>query len=247
MENYKSIFKRYERKYLLTEEQYKALLERLPELAKIDRYGESTVMNLYYDTPDYRIISRSIEKPPYKEKLRIRCYGVPGEDSVSFLELKKKYKKVVYKRRIALPYREAVAHMEEGQPFREVTQIGKEIDYFRTMYPDLERGMVIIYERTAYEGIADPDLRITFDRNIRYRERGPECDLTRGSEGTQLLLPGQRIMEVKVPQAMPLALVRILNELAIYPHSFSKYGQAYKMRFGRSKTALKPGNEVENG
>ena len=265
MENYQSVFERYEKKYLLSSEQYEALIGRIGELAAPDRFGETTVMNLYYDTPDYRIIRHSLEKPVYKEKLRIRSYGVPESGSGSFLELKKKYRGIVYKRRIALPYGEAVGHLEEDQPFQTETQIGKEIDYFRTRNPELTRGMVIIYERTAYAGVTDPELRITFDRNIRYRERGPACDLTAGSEGTEILAPGERIMEVKVPRAMPLELVHLFNELKIYPHSFSKYGQAYLSRFGKSKVtgmrknkeisksgqeraaAGTPGNEVENG
>ena len=267
MENYQSIFERYEKKYLLSQTQYDALMGRIGELAAPDQFGETTVMNLYYDTPDYRIIRHSLEKPVYKEKLRIRSYGVPGNDSRTFMELKKKCRGIVYKRRVALPYGEATGHLEEGIPFREMTQIGKEIDYFREMNPDLTRGMVIIYERTAYAGIKDPDLRITFDRDIRYRERGPSCDLAEGSEGTRILAPGERIMEIKVPRAMPLELVRILNELKIYPHSFSKYGQAYLSRFGKSKVqgmrknqksteinkseqqrdaGIIPGNEVED-
>ena len=255
MDNYQSIFKRYEKKYLLTQEQYDALMERIGELAAPDAYGETTVMNLYYDTPDYRIIRRSLEKPVYKEKLRIRSYGVPEGGTQVFLELKKKFKKVVYKRRIALPYREAVGHLEEGMPLQEVSQIGTEVNYFLKMYPDLTRGMVIIYERTAYAGIKDPDLRITFDRNIRYRERGPGCDLTTGDEGREILAEGERIMEIKVPLAMPLELVHLLNELKIYPHSFSKYGQAYLHRFGKSKVqrtqtvkaAAQPVNLVKKG
>jgi len=235
MDNYQAIFERYEKKYLLSPAQYEALMKRIGDLAAPDAFGETTVLNLYYDTPDYRIIRRSLEKPVYKEKLRIRSYGVPEKGSQTFLELKKKYKGIVYKRRIALPYEEAYGHLEEGIPFKTVTQIGKEIDYFLLRNRDLTRGMVIIYERTAYAGIKDPDLRITFDRNIRYRERGPLCDLSEGSEGTEILNDGECIMEVKVPRAMPLELVHLLNELKIYPHSFSKYGQSYLSRFGKSK------------
>ena len=245
MENYQSIFKRYEKKYLIDEQQYEALLERLGDLVSPDAYGETTVMNLYYDTPDYRIITRSLEKPVYKEKLRIRTYGVPSEDTTAFLELKKKFKGVVYKRRIALPYTEVLAHMEEGQPFKTVTQIGKEIDYFRKMYPDLERGMVIIYERTAYAGTDFPDLRITFDANIRFRDRASGCDLTAGSDGKRILEDGQRIMEIKVPLSMPLPLVRILRELKIYPHTFSKYGQAYRKWFRERNTEDAPEEKKE--
>ena len=92
MADFNTVFKRYEKKYMLTKEQYESFKEDIDDFMKIDEYGLSTICNIYYDTVDYKLISRSIEKPIYKEKIRLRSYGIPTPDSTVFLELKKKYK-----------------------------------------------------------------------------------------------------------------------------------------------------------
>ena len=78
------VFNRYEKKYLMPESVYLALCERLKEQMSVDQYGLTTICNLYYDTPDDLLIRRSIERPKYKEKLRLRSYGIPEKDSVVF-------------------------------------------------------------------------------------------------------------------------------------------------------------------
>ena len=186
--DYQDIFERHEIKYLLTEETYRELRARLDSFMAVDQYGETTILNIYYDTPNSRLIRRSLEKPVYKEKLRLRCYGVPGSESPAFLEIKKKYKGIVYKRRIAMPYKDAVGYMDCGKPVPEPSQISREIDYFRRFYKELQPKMVIACERIAMAGIQDPELRITFDRNIRWRDTG--LDLRQGSEGRRI--PGRR-------------------------------------------------------
>ena len=95
MAKFRTIFARNEQKYLVTDAQYTAFLEAVSDYLREDEYGKSTVCNLYFDTPSHRVIQRSMEKPLYKEKLRLRCYGAPHDDSNAFVELKKKYKKVV--------------------------------------------------------------------------------------------------------------------------------------------------------
>ena len=101
--SYTNVFKRYELKYLLTPAQRDAVLLGIAPYMQLDRYGHTTIRNIYFDTGDYRLIRRSIEKPAYKEKLRVRSYRLVGSDDTVFVELKKKYDGVVYKRRIALP------------------------------------------------------------------------------------------------------------------------------------------------
>ena len=218
------IFKRIERKYLLDEVTKKRLLQRTRDDLFLDKYGKSTICSLYLDTPDHRIIRSSIDAGAYKEKLRLRSYGTPQEDSTVYLELKKKYQGVVYKRRVSLPLSEARRYLAGG-PRPEDSQIWREIDYAMGFYGWPKPAMVVSYEREAYTWAADPTFRVTFDSAPRARDTA--LLLERGSAGMPLLPMGLELMEVKSSDAMPLAFTRVLNELGILPTSFSKYGTAY--------------------
>ena len=165
----KYTFKRKEMKYLLNKEQYLGFMERIKDMAEVDAYGQTSILNIYFDTPDYQLIRTSLEKPVYKEKLRLRSYGTPTDETNSFIEIKKKYKGIVYKRRISAPYKEAKDYLYEDVPLETPSQISAEIDYFKKSYPGLRPAMAISYDRIAMAGIEDPELRITFDTNIRYR------------------------------------------------------------------------------
>ena len=225
MAGFKDVFQRIEVKYLLDDMQYTELMKRLENMAAIDSYGKTSILNIYYDTPDYTLIKRSLDKPVYKEKLRLRTYGVASDDTNAFIEIKKKYKGVVYKRRISMPYKEAVDYLSgDGRPQKE-TQISREIDYFLKYYKGIRPAMAISYDRIAMAGIEDPDLRITFDTNIRWRT--DHLSLKEGNRGKDLLLPGQHLMELKIAGAMSVELARILDELNIRKTSFSKYGKGY--------------------
>jgi hypothetical protein len=190
-----------------------------------DSYGESMICSVYYDTPDFRLVRRSLEGPVYKEKFRMRSYGRAGESDDVFLELKKKYDQIVYKRRIAMPQAEAVAAMEGSLPMPR-SQIGSEIDWFRTFYPELEPVVYLSYERTAYLSDKDDGFRITFDRNILWR--GSELSLDSEPGGDPLLEPGQSLMEIKTAGAIPLWMTARLTEAGVFKTSFSKYGRAYE-------------------
>ena len=220
-----SIFKRYEKKYLINGEQYEALTKMTADLFSPDEFGRSVIMNIYFDTPNYMLIRRSLEKPVYKEKLRLRTYGVPKDDSNAFVEIKKKFKKVVYKRRVKMKYTEAYDYLINGAPSPKTTQITNEIDWFMKYYGDVRPAMVISYERTAMFSKENKDLRITYDNNILWRKEDP--DLRHGVYGEALLPEGHYLMEIKIPGAMPVWLAEMLDELKIYPTSFSKYGMAY--------------------
>ena len=218
------IFKRIEKKYLLSEAQYEALFQRIGAHLKPDAFGRSTVMSLYLDTPDSRIIRNSIEAVDYKEKLRLRSYGTAGADSTVFLELKKKYGGVVYKRRAAMTLREAERYLRMGiKPYE--SQIMSELDWAMRLYGRPKAAMLIACEREAWFDEAHPDLRLTFDRNIRCREN--ELRLDRGSAGTPLLPKDTVLLEIKTAGAMPLWLADALDAESILPGSFSKYGEAY--------------------
>ena len=223
----KCIFERTEKKYLLSKEQYELLLEKSKEYIKSDKYGVTSICNLYFDTEDSELIRTSIEKPLYKEKLRLRSYGTPtSEDSKVFLEIKKKYDGVVYKRRVSMSLKESEEYLNNGiKPECENGQIIREIDYIIEHY-NLKPKLFLAYDRIAYNGIEDTALRITFDTNIRSREN--ELSLMAGSYGDNLLDDDTYLMEIKANGGMPLWLVDLLSALEIYPLSFSKYGNIYK-------------------
>ena len=220
-----TIFKRYENKYILDERQYQAVLRAIERFTVPDKYGQSEVCSIYYDTPDRRLIRASVEKPVYKKKLRLRSYGVPREDSDCFLELKKKYKGVVYKRRIAAPYSVCIAYMK-GNGKLESSQIRNEIEYFKKFYGVLSPSVDIFYSRLAFYDAADPNVRLTFDSDILFRDY--ELDLKNGIYGERVLQKELYLMELKTAGAMPLWTAEMLSSLKIYPSSFSKYGTAYK-------------------
>ena len=228
MSKYKSVFKRYEKKYIVTSSQKEALIEKMLEHMTPDEYGESTICNIYFDTSDFRVIRASIEKPVFKEKLRLRSYGVPKHDSNVFVELKKKYKGVVYKRRIHMSYVDALEFLLKGNsPEKAKPQVLKEIRYFMSVYPGIRPAVSLFYDRTAYYGKEDRELRITFDDNVRFRNKN--LDLSKGSDGYPLLDRDKSVMEIKCIGSMPLWLTAELNKMEIFPASFSKYGTAFRV------------------
>lgn len=148
MSEYQGTFKRYEKKYLVTQQQYNALAKVFAARMVPDRFAESTISNIYYDTPDFRLIRRSLDRPAYKEKLRLRTYRTPGADTEAFVEIKKKYDHIVYKRRIAMTYSEAQAYLGGGAA-PEQSQISREIDWFLQFYQGIQPAMCICYDRLA--------------------------------------------------------------------------------------------------
>lgn len=224
--NYQTTFERYEMKYLLTRAQKERILHAMRPYMCVDQYGRTTIRNLYFDTDSFRLIRRSLEKPAYKEKLRIRSYGVPAPEDPVFVELKKKYKSVVYKRRLVLPQAQAMASFLGGTPLPVHSQIAEEIEYFRAYYQTLHPTVFLSYEREAYAALDGGDFRVTFDENLLYRTG--ELSLAGEAYGIPLLAPGQTLMEVKTAYGMPLWMSHVLTEQHVYKNSFSKYGSAYE-------------------
>ena len=223
---FQTVFKRYELKYMLTLEQKERVLAAMSAYMEIDRYGRSSIRNLYYDTDTYRLIRYSIERPAYKEKLRVRSYGRARDDTEVFVELKKKYDRVVYKRRICLPLKEAMTWLSRTRHCEKETQISEEVDYFLEYYETLHPVAFLSYEREAYYSKDGSDFRITFDDTILCRLD----NLTLDSEpyGTPILPEGKVLMEIKCSGGIPLWLVDVLSREKIYKTSFSKYGTAYQ-------------------
>ncbi len=220
-----SVFKRREIKFMLTARQRAALEAAMRGHMEIDEYGESTICSLYYDTPDSLLIRRSLEKPVYKEKLRLRSYGAAKPGDPIYVELKKKYDGIVYKRRISMPEDLAAAWLAGRIPCPDDRQISREIDWVRHFYGRLVPALYLAYDRAAYFCPDDGNLRVTMDRNIRWRT--DSLSLTIPPCGEQLLKPGCSLLEIKAADAMPLWLTRALSENGIRQISFSKYGTAY--------------------
>ena len=223
---YTNVFRRYELKYLISLREKEKILSTIEPYMRLDSYGRTTIRNLYLDTPDYRLIRRSIEKPAYKEKIRIRSYSrVESSDNV-FVELKKKYEKVVYKRRVALPEMAAMCWMLGEMPCPINSQITREIDYFASHYAPLSPVVFLSYDREAYYLLSGGDFRVTFDDNILYRES--DLSLCSDAYGKSILPDDTVMMEIKCSGAIPLWLVKTLSRERIYRTSFSKYGTAYR-------------------
>ena len=223
---YQATFKRYEIKYLLTQQQKQDVLQAMQPYMKLDQYGRTTIRNVYYDTDTYRLIRRSLEKPAYKEKLRVRSYQTAAPDTPVFVELKKKYKSVVYKRRLTLPEIEARNSFNNGSPLPLHSQIAEEIEYFRSYYEGLRPTVFLSYEREAFYAADCPDFRVTFDSAVLCRRIG--LSLRSEAYGTPLLPEGTSLMELKCAGAVPLWMARVLSKERIYQTAFSKYGTAYR-------------------
>lgn len=224
---YQTIFKRYEIKYLLDTRQKEQLLHIMEPYMALDKYGHSTIRNIYYDTNTYRLIRKSLEKPSYKEKLRVRSYTKADENSDVFVELKKKYQSVVYKRRIMMHEQQALNWLCGKEASPQQTQISREIDYFCSFYKTLHPVVFLSYERDAFCPLDGGDFRITFDENILYREDA--LSLESDTYGTSILGDGQILMELKTSGGIPLWMVHFLTSQKIRKTSFSKYGTAYHM------------------
>ena len=236
MSEYQHIFKRYEMKFILNREQKERLKKLMLNYMEEDSYGRSTIRSLYFDTPTYRNIRASIVKPVYREKLRIRSYKKVEHDDEIFVELKKKYKKVVYKRRINMTEQEAMNYICcRNDKDIEKSQIKNEIDYFLDYYQDIRPSVLITYDREAFYEVGNRDFRVTFDENILWRKE----DLSLCSEiyGDALLEEGYTLMEVKTIGGIPVWMTDFLTEEKIYKATFSKYGFAYRRIFGEKKAA----------
>ena len=223
----KNVFQRKETKYLIPTAQFHSFLKDLKKQMQIDEYGLHTILSLYFDTPDDRFITNSMTKPKYKEKFRVRSYGIPKETSMVFLEIKKKVNGIVYKRRMPLTYAEYLQWLDQKHfPKNEDEQIPQEVNWLFKRNPDLSPKTMIIYERMSLFGTSDPDFRVTFDQNIRFRSTNLDLSIT--GEETLVAPEIGILMEVKALGAYPLWFVELLNDYQLRKGSFSKYAETYQ-------------------
>ena len=226
------IFSRTEKKYAVPPSIYEEVCEYVRQFMSPDKdYPTYTLCNIYYDNDHFELARRSVEKPKFKQKLRMRSYGTPNPDSKVYVEIKTKYKGVVYKRRIGMKYHEAVAYLSGEEPPKD-TQIAREITYFKNLY-SLKPKVYIAYERIAFTGNEDKNLRLTMDTNIRYRF--DRLSLAEGDEGMLLVPDGTKIMEIKAVGAFPAEILELIRRFSLSPVSFSKYGRIYQKHYIEQK------------
>jgi SPX domain protein involved in polyphosphate accumulation len=217
-------FYREEQKYFLTKKEYEILLHEINEHLMKDKYFHEKICNIYFDNEHDELVLKSLNKPLYKEKIRLRSYNVPTLDDNVFLEIKKKYNGVVNKRRIIITYKEALDYINNNIVPNTNPQIMKEIDYCFKKYK-LKPRLSLTYDRDAYYVKDNKDLRITFDYNIKCSEEILKLD---NLEHGKNFFENNYIMEIKTLNGLPNWFVKILSKLKIYPTSFSKYGEVYK-------------------
>lgn len=236
----KEVFNRVETKYIISSAKKNSIIAALQEYMEADKYNIDgkpyTISNIYYDTKDNYLIQTSVSKPAYKEKLRLRGYGVPGVDDLVFLEIKKKYKGVVNKRRTRLSVKEAKQYIQtrelpEIKPYMNL-QVLREIQYFMSIY-DLEPKLYLAYDRLAFFDKNDADFRVSFDTNIRTRRY--DLNLDAGDYGEKMFDDDVWLMEVKINKNLPLWFTRLLTENEVYHNSFSKYGTEYARFVGQGR------------
>jgi SPX domain protein involved in polyphosphate accumulation len=217
-------FRRYEQKYHLNQFQYGELLKVLDGFAGEDHYGQTTIYSIYFDNPVFGITRKSLGKSPYKEKLRLRSYGIPRDTDSVYLELKKKFRGVTYKKRIAIPFSAVQGCLDSARgDYRTDNYIAGEI-YWILRYYKPSPQLMICYERRAFRGLENDALRITLDSNVRWRDA--DFDFKKGSYGNPLLGANEYLMELKVAASIPLFLTSHFARLNIFPVPFSKYRTA---------------------
>jgi len=235
-------FSRYELKFQMPYDTYMEFKDRLGEHLQPDAYGDAegfyTIMNLYFDTYDNFFHRQNQNREPFRQKLRLRTYSIDNLDATCFLEIKKKYKGLVNKRRTVLTLRDAYRFLGLNEALEEEAaatggvideispltvsnkQIFNEVSFFTDFFKLTPR-MVLCYDRRAFFDAVDDSVRVTFDRNIRYRTT--DLRLEHGSYGENFVDSNTVLMELKVEKSVPLWMVELLNEFGLFKKKFSKY------------------------
>ncbi len=227
-------FKRYEKKYILTKDMYLKMQELIAPYMEKDDFSKKEpylIRNIYLDTPNKDLIRISCDKPVFKEKIRIRKYGTYNDNiDKYFLEIKRKYDGIVYKRRVCLNKEELHDFTVKGIiPARSSSlevQILNELKYTFALYEPIPISF-ICYKRIAYISKEDSAFRLTFDFDLYSRH--DDFSFDNEYHETYLLKDDSVLMEVKVPLSIPIWFSRILSLVGAVPSSFSKYGTDYKL------------------
>ena len=243
---------RVEEKYLITKQDKTALMKAVSKRLNHDEYYKEEILSLYLDTDNFDLAIKTIDRPNFREKVRVRSYNVPTKSKEVFFEVKTKLKigkdKIGNKRRLVIPLKDFYAYIDKGQDLVKIAekasngdaqqmQVARELDYL-IRYFKLKPKLIIVSDRTAFRGKDDHGFRLTFDENLRFRLN--KLKLEKGGEGEKYF-PNTSdpkhsiIMEVKTMHAMPPWFVDELSRLHIYPVRFSKYGKIYQLINERNK------------
>ena len=230
------VFERKEKKYVLTRNVLESFLNSIHAHLVPDERGITRVSSLYYDTPENTLISRSLEKPVYKEKLRIRAYGEVNENSEVFVELKKKFKGIVYKRRFSCTLSEAQSFMSSNDPRKTKEFLG----FPNHLVNDLSEGNqcegLTSVSRSATEGDIQIDCKtkefLSFPNHLlNDLSEGSQCEgltivnrsVTKGS--IQVESEDRNYLEVKACrdryQNLQPKMLIVTNRLALYTNDGS--------------------------
>ncbi|WP_031547892.1 polyphosphate polymerase domain-containing protein [Salinicoccus luteus] len=220
------VFNRREVKYLIPFDTYETIAREIAGHMRFDRFGTEgryTIVSLYFDSEDGKIYTETRNKLRFRQKLRLRVYDDADLASMSFLEVKQKYNNVVNKRRTGLPLQSAYDYIYQGRDVVDTAsnkQIFKEADYFRNFY-GLVPQVVVSYDRQAFHGIEENDLRVTFDYNLRCRS--DDLNIENGPHGTHFIDRNLVVMEVKMSTSIPLWLTEILSAHGLKKEGVSKF------------------------
>lgn len=233
------VFSRVEKKYVISNDKFLLLKDAMKNHMVKDKYNKDDkpyhITNIYYDTIDNYLIRNSTDKPYYKEKLRLRGYGVPKSDDMVYLEIKKKCGGVTYKRRSALHLYEAYEFVKSPDIILKEhvnKQVLAELKYFINTYKPVAK-MKVSYDRFAFFSNGANDLRVSFDTNIRTDTK--DLLLENENKGNHILKEDLWVMEIKTSEAIPMWLTKLLSENAIYPTGFSKYGTGHKKEISEKR------------
>ncbi|TFD97092.1 polyphosphate polymerase domain-containing protein [Jeotgalibacillus sp. R-1-5s-1] len=225
------IFNRFELKYLISIDEYYEMRSKLLERMTFDSYGNNdgkyNIISLYFDSAERGIYYETKNKLSFRQKLRLRVYDRTSIEDQAFFEIKQKFKNVVNKRRTVLSLNDAYKLIKNKPnifskelPPASNTQILKEVIHFRNQY-ELEPDIIVSYDRQAFVGVNEPDLRVTFDYNLMTRDY--DLRLENGPYGHHFIHPDLVVLEIKVSNSVPLWLSNIVSEMNLSRKSVSKF------------------------
>ncbi len=228
-------FQRREKKIIMDSSLLPDILQTVSEFMNPDSYNLNgipyDICNIYFDNGNRDVTRHSVSKPFFKEKLRLRCYGIPTEDSKVFFELKKKTAKIGTKRRAVLSLNDYYRFLSEGYVDPSSQYINKrvlaEIANFIDTY-SAEPSVYLSYKRIAFFGKEDPNLRLTFDTEIRTRNYDLRPEL--GIYGELLLPKDKTIAEIKFSGAAPMWFAALMSKHGLEFSPYSKIGKEYELK-----------------
>jgi SPX domain protein involved in polyphosphate accumulation len=228
-------FERKEFKFYVPIDQAMILRDRVmshmvhdPYCANLEQ-NRYAVRSIYFDTPNLLFYFEKVDGLKLRKKLRVRVYNEFKEGSPAFLEIKRKIEDTIIKERAQVNIEET-EKLLNGAKLLLRNEDGKEtfdrvvLDRFVYLINrlKLEPKALITYEREAFFDPENPDLRITFDYNVRSFLNPTLQDFYREDDLRTFSSPNF-ILEVKFSIALPLWTRQMLKDFRLHLQSISKY------------------------